>query len=57
MAMRVLGFSIMTDECSPETLKPVSLEEVIAVAKEAEPRMTAVMKEVVRRLGGKKSDF
>ncbi len=50
MDMRVLGFSILTDECFPEMLKPVSLEEVIAVAKEAEPRMTAVMKEVVRRL-------
>ena len=50
MGMRVLGFSILTDECFPEALKPVSLEQVIAVAKEAEPRMTAVMKEVVRRL-------
>lgn len=52
MGMKVLGFSILTDECFPETLKPVSLEEVIAVAKEAEPRMTAVMKEVVKRLEG-----
>jgi len=50
MGMSVLGFSIVTDECFPEILKPVSLEEVIAVAKEAEPRMTAVMKEVIRRL-------
>lgn len=52
MGMQVLGFSILTDECFPETLKTVSLEEVIAVAKEAEPRMTAVMKEVVKRLDG-----
>ncbi|GJQ20498.1 MAG: purine nucleoside phosphorylase [Bacteroidia bacterium] len=50
MGMKVLGFSILTDECFPETLKPVSLEEVIAAANEAEPRMTAVMKEVVRRM-------
>lgn len=50
MGMKVLGFSILTDECFPETLKPVSLEEVIAAANEAEPRMTAVMKEVVHRL-------
>jgi len=52
MGMRVLGFSILTDECFPETLNPVSLDEVITVAKEAEPRMTAVMKEVVKRLDG-----
>lgn len=50
MGIKVLGVSILTDECFPETLKPVSLEDVIAVAKEAEPRMTAVMKEVVRKL-------
>jgi purine-nucleoside phosphorylase len=50
MGLRVLGFSILTDECFPETLKPVSLDEVIAAANEAEPRMTAVMKAVVGKL-------
>lgn len=49
-SMKVLGFSIITDECFPDTLKPVSLEEVIAVANEAEPKLTAIMKEVVTRL-------
>ncbi len=49
-SMRVLGFSIVTDECFPDTLKPVSLQEVIAVANEAEPKLTAMMKEVVTRL-------
>lgn len=49
-SMRVLGFSIMTDECFPDALKPVSLQEVIAVANEAEPKLTAIMKEVVTRL-------
>ncbi|KAB2924683.1 MAG: purine-nucleoside phosphorylase [Bacteroidetes bacterium] len=49
-SMRVLGFSIMTDECFPDALKPVSLQEVIAVANQAEPKLTAVMKEVVTRL-------
>lgn len=50
MAMKVLGISILTDECFPETLKPVTLEEVIAVANKAEPKMTAIMKEVVKRI-------
>lgn len=49
-SMQVLGFSIMTDECFPDALKPVSLQEVIAVANEAEPKLTAIMKEVVARL-------
>lgn len=49
-SMRVLGFSIMTDECFPDALKPVSLQEVIAVANSAEPKLTSIMKEVVTRL-------
>lgn len=50
MHMDVLGFSILTDECFPDSLQPVTLEEVIRVARTTEPKMTALMKEVVRRL-------
>ncbi|HWP81450.1 MAG TPA: purine-nucleoside phosphorylase [Bacteroidota bacterium] len=50
MGLKVLGFSILTDECFPDALKPVTLEEVIDVANKAEPKMTAVMKEVVKRM-------
>lgn len=50
MGMSVLSFSIVTDECFPDTLKPVSVEEVIAVANGAEPKLTRVMKEVVKRM-------
>lgn len=49
-SMRVLGFSIITDECFPDALKPVSLQEVIAVANKAEPKLTSIMKEVVARM-------
>lgn len=52
MGMEVLGFSIMTDECFPDALKPVTLDEVIAVANATEPSMTRLMTEVVRRLPG-----
>jgi purine-nucleoside phosphorylase len=50
MGMNVLGFSILTDECFPDALKPASLEDVLKVAAKAEPRMTAIMKEVVKRM-------
>ncbi|MCU0453654.1 MAG: purine-nucleoside phosphorylase [Bacteroidetes bacterium] len=50
MGLDVLGFSIMTDECFPDALKPVTLQEVIATANAAEPHMTRLMAEVVRRL-------
>lgn len=50
MGMKVLGFSIITDECFPDSLKPVSIEDVLSAAMEAEPKMTLIMKEVVKSL-------
>ncbi|GAB4135081.1 MAG: purine-nucleoside phosphorylase [Ignavibacteriales bacterium] len=50
MSMKVLGISIVTDECFPDALKPVNVEEIIAAAMEAEPKMTLIFKEVVANL-------
>jgi purine-nucleoside phosphorylase len=50
MGIRVLGFSIITDECFPDSLKPVSIEDVLSAAMAAEPKMTLIMKEVIKRL-------
>lgn len=50
MGMKVLGMSIITDECFPETLKPVNVDEIIAAAMKAEPKMTLIMKEVIKRI-------
>ena len=50
MGMQVVGISIITDECFPDTLKPVDVEEIIATANAAEPKLTKIMKELVRRL-------
>ena len=50
MGIKVLGFSILTDECFPDALKPALLEEILKVAAKSEPKMTAIMKEVVKRM-------
>ncbi|MGB5289517.1 MAG: purine-nucleoside phosphorylase [Ignavibacteriaceae bacterium] len=50
MGMKVLGISIITDECFPDALKPVNVEEIIATAMQAEPKMTLIMKELIKRL-------
>ena len=50
MGMKVLGFSIITDECFPESLQKVNVEEIIEAANNAEPKMTLIMKEVIRKL-------
>jgi len=48
--MRVLGVSIITDQCLPDALEPASLEAILGVAREAEPRLTALVAGVVERL-------
>jgi purine-nucleoside phosphorylase len=48
--MRVLGLSIITDMCLPDALEPASFEKIVAVAGDAEPRLTTVVRGVVERL-------
>ena len=50
MGIQVLAFSVITDECFPDNLKPVNVKEIIATAMEAEPKMTLIMKEVIKRI-------
>ena len=45
--LRVVGFSIITDMCLPDALKPANVEEIIGVANEAEPRLTTLVKGVL----------
>lgn len=48
--MRVLGLSIMTDQCLPDSLRPVTLEEIVEMAGRAEPSLTALVRGVLERL-------
>ena len=48
--MRVLGLSIITDRCLPDALEPATVEQIIAVANGAEPKLTALARGVLERL-------
>lgn len=50
MGMDVLAISVITDECFPDSLQPVSVEEIVATANKAEPRLTLLMKEIIRKI-------
>ncbi len=50
MGIKVLGISIITDECFPESLQAVNVDEIIETAMKTEPKMTLIMKEVIGRL-------
>lgn len=50
MSLPVFAISVLTDEGFPETLKPVSIDEIIKVAHDAEPKMTLILKELIAGL-------
>ncbi len=50
---RILGVSVITDECLPDRLKPAAIEDIIAIAKQAEPKLTRLFKRVVREAGNR----
>ena len=48
--LRVLAVVVVSDACIPEQLKPASVEELLRVAAETEPRLTALLTGVLRHL-------
>jgi len=47
MNLPVFAMSVITDECDPENLKPVSITDIIETAAKAEPNMTLIMKDLI----------
>lgn len=47
--MKVLGFSIVTDMCLPDALKPVRIDEIIATANAAEAKLRTIVTKVLER--------
>jgi purine-nucleoside phosphorylase len=48
--MRVVGISIITDQCLPDALEPADISRIIATAAEAEPRLTRLLATLVERV-------
>lgn len=45
--LRIFGLSVITDMCLPDALKPANVEEIIAVAKTAEPKLRALIEGIL----------
>lgn len=48
--MKVLGLSIITDLCFPECLEPAAIDKIIAIANDAEPKLTKIVSGVLAGL-------
>ena len=51
MDMRVLAFSIITDQCLPDALEEADVPTIIATAQAAEPKLTTLVTGVLREIG------
>ena len=50
MDLKVCAISVVTDECDPDNLQEVTLEDVIQVANEAEPKLTRIFSDLIQGL-------
>jgi purine-nucleoside phosphorylase len=50
MNMKVLGLSIVTDICLPDALEPADHIEIMKAAQKAEPKLTGLVKEVLKKI-------
>lgn len=48
--MKVLGFSVITDECFPDALEPVAMADILAAADVAQPKLTKIIVGVLESL-------
>jgi purine-nucleoside phosphorylase len=48
--MKVFGMTVITDMCFPDSLKATTIEEIISAADQAEPKLTTIMKGVVKEI-------
>lgn len=48
--LKVAAVSVLTDECDPDNLNPVDIEEIIEMANKAEPNMIQLFKELIADL-------
>ncbi|MBT8325982.1 MAG: purine-nucleoside phosphorylase [Winogradskyella sp.] len=50
LGLKAAAVSVLTDECDPDNLKRVNIEEIIAMAAKAEPNMITLFKELIKTL-------
>ncbi len=50
MGLPVSAISVLTDECDPDNLHPINIEEIIAIAKEAEKHLIKLIKGLIKMM-------
>ena len=50
LRLPIVAVSVLTDECDPDNLEPVEVEEILKIAGQTEPKMIKLFKELIKEL-------
>jgi purine-nucleoside phosphorylase len=50
LKLPVIAVSVLTDECDPDHLEPVRIEDILEVAATAEPKLVTLFRELIKRV-------
>ncbi|MEM8507947.1 MAG: purine-nucleoside phosphorylase [Bacteroidota bacterium] len=50
LRLPVVAVSVLTDECDPDNLQPINIQEIIEIAGKTEPKMIQLFKELIKTL-------
>ncbi|MEO1013125.1 MAG: purine-nucleoside phosphorylase [Bacteroidota bacterium] len=50
LRLPVVAVSVLTDECDPDNLQPVNIQEIIEVAQKTEPKMVQLFSELIKTI-------
>ncbi len=50
LGIKCAAISVITDECDPDDLKPVNIEEIIAIAGEADKKLSVIFTKLILSL-------
>lgn len=50
LRLPIIAVSVLTDECDPDHLKPVDIQEIISIAEKTEPKMVKLFRELIKQL-------
>ncbi|MEO2050768.1 MAG: purine-nucleoside phosphorylase [Allomuricauda sp.] len=48
LRLPIVAVSVLTDECDPDNLEPVNIQEILDIAGKAEPKMIKLFKELIK---------
>ena len=50
LRLPIVAVSVLTDECDPDNLQPVNIQEIIEIAGKTEPKMIQLFKELIKEI-------